>query len=234
MKKIFAQILLLFSLVGATGALPAFAQLGQSGKNSPPYLGRRAANPNCRITGAQYYNTVSNEYRYCILTGAPGTWVSFGGSGAASPLLLEAATAGETPLIVKGAAGQTADLLNVRNSAGQTFFTIDSNGRVQLTNSESNGVFTGYAYVFQVNTAGGIVMTDGFGNTFFEYKQFKTRLIPRHFTASPASLAANQNDYAPGVNAGVLRLSSSLAVSITGFANAGANQEGDLKTMINV
>lgn len=121
------------------------------------------------------------------LSGFAGTsFTSLGGSGGKitldnSTVLMTAATAAQTPSTIQGVAGQTADLLQIKNSSGTVVSRIASDGGIEA----ANGIFAGYgsyAAFSAVTTAGFLVGSPG-----------NPGLIVRGATAQTADLLQLQN-----------------------------------------
>jgi hypothetical protein len=88
-------------------------------------------------------------------------WKPLGG-GAASPLTLTANTATETPITINGAAGQTADLLDIKNNAGTV--TLAANPAGNLTLRNASGTVARLVPGFSGSLGTGLLVDSGGGS----------------------------------------------------------------------
>lgn len=79
-----------------------------------------------------------NSGKYLTTNGTTLSWATVsGGGGASSPLTLTASTSSEIPLTLKGAASQTASLLEFKDSSNNVLLNIDANGVITSPTSAS-------------------------------------------------------------------------------------------------
>jgi len=150
---------------------------------------------------------------------------AFKWTDADTQLALTAGGATKTPLLITGAAAQSADLLQVKNSGGTEIFDISAAGYL-TSGDQATAKLTQNSAGFKVEVA---------YDTPFEVYDRRAEL--RHsivfWMLTPAQFTSNQNDYAAG-NPTVQRWSSDASRNVTGMAAPINTTEGTIRYIINV
>lgn len=132
-------------------------------------------------------------------------------------LTIEASGINDTPLYVKGAVGQTADLLRVANNADVSMMSVSSDGRITTTGGLTTtgqletltGIRTGLSGVEYIlpsarGTLGQVMTSDGAGNVLFQDIPVGTSLIS---PGGNSSIFVDDFETATQVN-GIIRFKS--------------------------
>lgn len=132
-------------------------------------------------------------------------------------LTVESSGINATPLYVKGAVGQTADLVRVANNADVSIMSVSSDGRITTTGGITTtgqletltGIRTGLSGVEYIlpsarGTLGQIMTSDGVGNVLFQDVPVATSLIS---PSGNSSIFVDDFETATQVN-GIIRFKS--------------------------